>query len=98
MGKDIVLALANDTFRPYLSDDITGVEVGGAVKNVMAIAGGIVAGKKLGDNAKAALITRGLAEIMRLSEALGVITSYSIHYTKLYDLLLKLFLVKPQFF
>ncbi len=71
VGKDIVLALANDTFRPYLSDDITGVEVGGAVKNVMAIAGGIVAGKKLGDNAKAALITRGLAEIMRLSEALG---------------------------
>src|SRR5690606_11859426 len=57
--------------RPYLSDDQTGVEVGGAVKNVLAIACGIAAGRGLGSNPRAALITRGLAEIKRLALALG---------------------------
>jgi glycerol-3-phosphate dehydrogenase (NAD(P)+) len=54
-----------------LSDDVTGAQVGGAVKNVLAIACGIVSGRKLGDNARAALITRGLAETGRLGAALG---------------------------
>ncbi len=58
-------------FRPYTSDDLVGVEIGGAVKNVMAIAAGISDGLGFGANARAALITRGLAEIMRLGEAMG---------------------------
>lgn len=58
-------------FRAYTADDLPGVEIGGAVKNVMAIAVGIADGLGLGANTRAALITRGLAEIMRLGEALG---------------------------
>lgn len=64
-------ALASKTLRPYVSTDLTGVQIGGAVKNVIAIASGIVAGRGLGDSARAALITRGLAEIARLGAALG---------------------------
>jgi glycerol-3-phosphate dehydrogenase (NAD(P)+) len=64
-------ALAHGAFRPYGSDDPTGVEVAGAVKNVLAIACGIVLGKGLGENARAALITRGLAEVSRLALAKG---------------------------
>jgi len=63
--------LCNKTFRPYLSDDITGLEVGGAVKNVMAIAAGIADGLGFGANTRAALITRALNEIARLSSKLG---------------------------
>ena len=59
------------TFRTYVSDDRTGVEIGGAVKNVLAIAGGISDGMGYGDNTKAALMTRGLAEMARLGLALG---------------------------
>ncbi|TVQ67239.1 MAG: NAD(P)H-dependent glycerol-3-phosphate dehydrogenase [Balneolaceae bacterium] len=58
-------------FRVYLNHDIIGTEIGGAVKNVMAIAAGIVDGAELGDNAKAALITRGLHEMKRMGSALG---------------------------
>ena len=58
-------------FRSYTTTDVAGVELGGAIKNVFAIAGGIVEGMKLGDNAKAALVTRGLAELTRLGVALG---------------------------
>jgi glycerol-3-phosphate dehydrogenase (NAD(P)+) len=58
-------------FRAYTSTDITGAELGGAVKNVLAVATGICDGMGLGDNARAALITRGLAEMMRLGAALG---------------------------
>lgn len=58
-------------FRPYVTTDIIGAQVGGAVKNVLAIAAGITQGKHFGENAKAALITRGLAEIMRLCVAKG---------------------------
>jgi glycerol-3-phosphate dehydrogenase (NAD(P)+) len=65
------LALHSPRFRIYANDDLPGVEVGGAVKNVMAIATGICDGLGLGLNARAALITRGLAEIARLGEALG---------------------------
>ncbi len=63
--------LSSRNLRMYASDDIIGAEVGGAVKNVIAIACGIIEGKKLGDSARAALITRGLAEIARLGSALG---------------------------
>lgn len=58
-------------FRPYVTDDIVGAQLGGAIKNVIAIACGIVMGKKLGESARAALLTRGVAEIGRLSIAMG---------------------------
>jgi glycerol-3-phosphate dehydrogenase (NAD(P)+) len=64
-------ALAGPSFRPYASTDVVGVEIGGAVKNVLAIAAGIVAGRKLGASAHAALIARGFAELRRLAEAMG---------------------------
>lgn len=71
IGRGLIDAIGSERFRPYLSDDPVGAEVGGAVKNVLAIACGIVTGKKLGDNARAALITRGLAEMVRLARAKG---------------------------
>lgn len=71
LAERIAPLFGHTRFRPYFSDDPIGVQVGGAVKNVVAIACGIVAGRKLGENARAALITRGLAEIGRFAEALG---------------------------
>ncbi|MBO9709915.1 MAG: NAD(P)-dependent glycerol-3-phosphate dehydrogenase [Caulobacter sp.] len=71
LGRAIAEAIATPTFRPYLADDIIGAEAGGAMKNVLAIACGIVEGRELGRNAHAALITRGFAEITRMSLALG---------------------------
>lgn len=71
VGRALVAALGTESFRPYLSDDPIGCEIGGAVKNVLAIACGIVWGRGLGDNARAALVTRGLAEITRLAHAKG---------------------------
>ena len=59
------------TFRPYASDDLVGVQLGGALKNVLAIAAGVVDGKGLGESAKAALITRGFAELSRLAIEMG---------------------------
>ena len=64
-------ALHGPTFRVYGSDDLVGVQIGGAMKNVLAIAAGISDGLQLGANARAALISRGLAELVRLSSALG---------------------------
>jgi glycerol-3-phosphate dehydrogenase (NAD(P)+) len=64
-------AIARPAFRPYYSDDVVGAEVGGAVKNVLAIACGVVDGLGLGQNARAALIARGYAEMQRFGEALG---------------------------
>ena len=69
--KTAVDVLHSDNLRIYTSDDPIGVEVGGAVKNVMAIATGLADGLQLGLNARAALITRGLAEMVRLGVALG---------------------------
>lgn len=71
MGSQLVEAIGTATFRPYLSDDVVGVQVGGAIKNVLAIGCGIVEGRGLGDNARAALITRGLAELTRFAVAKG---------------------------
>jgi glycerol-3-phosphate dehydrogenase (NAD(P)+) len=70
-GEAIAETLANPAFRPYLSSDLIGAEAGGAVKNVLAIACGIVEGRGLGRSAHAALITRGFAELTRLAIALG---------------------------
>jgi glycerol-3-phosphate dehydrogenase (NAD(P)+) len=70
-GAALCRMLERPGFRPYLSDDILGAEIGGAVKNVLAIACGIVAGKKLGESARAALTSRGFAEMQRLGQALG---------------------------
>jgi glycerol-3-phosphate dehydrogenase (NAD(P)+) len=71
VGQALIAALGTRSFRPYLSDDLVGAEIGGAVKNVLAIACGIIDGQQLGDNARAALITRGLAEMVRLARAKG---------------------------
>lgn len=73
--RDLIVRLAeaikSPRFRPYLSDDMVGAQIGGAVKNVLAIACGIVEGKKFGDSARAALITRGFAEMVRFGTHLG---------------------------
>ena len=70
-ARETQAALSNRTFRVYTHDDVTGVELGGALKNVMAVATGIVEGVGLGFNSRAALITRGLHEMTRLGIALG---------------------------
>ena len=71
LGHQLAGAIATPTFRPYVSTDMVGAEIGGSVKNVLAIACGIVEGRGLGRSAHAALITRGFAEMIRLAEALG---------------------------
>lgn len=71
LGKVLMETLSAPKFRIYRSRDIVGAQIGGAVKNVIAIACGIIEGRGLGDNARAALVTRGLAEIMRLGLAKG---------------------------
>jgi glycerol-3-phosphate dehydrogenase (NAD(P)+) len=83
-----VAALHSQALRLYSSDDLIGVEVGGAVKNILAIATGIIDGLGLGLNARAALITRGLAEITRLGVALGARAETFTGLTGLGDLLL----------
>lgn len=70
-GRDLAVGLGYRNLRIYWSSDTVGVALGGAVKNVLAIAAGIVAGKELGASAHAALVARGFAELRRLSEALG---------------------------
>lgn len=71
IAKNITARLGTPYFRPYYTTDIISPEIGGSIKNVIAIASGIVEGASFGDGARAALITRGLAEIARLSKALG---------------------------
>ncbi|WP_374515885.1 NAD(P)H-dependent glycerol-3-phosphate dehydrogenase [Brevundimonas sp.] len=71
LGQALMNTLSAPTFRPYLADDLIGAEVGGAIKNVLAIACGMSEGKGLGRSAHAALITRGFAEMTRLGVALG---------------------------
>jgi glycerol-3-phosphate dehydrogenase (NAD(P)+) len=67
----LALALGSQTFRPYHTTDVRGVEIGGAAKNVLAIGAGIVEGRKLGASATAALVTRGFAELARFGRALS---------------------------
>ena len=71
LGAQLVNAMHGPAFRPYYTDDVIGVEIGGALKNVIAIAAGIADGLGLGANTRAALITRGLAEIARFGVARG---------------------------
>jgi glycerol-3-phosphate dehydrogenase (NAD(P)+) len=71
LASALVQALGSSTFRPYHTSDVRGVEIGGAAKNVLAIAAGIVAGRKLGASALAALTTRGFSELARLGRACG---------------------------
>lgn len=71
LGRALAMALGAPAFRPYVASDVIGAEVGGAVKNVLAIACGVAAGQGFGENTRAALITRGLAEMTRLAVALG---------------------------
>lgn len=71
LAQRIVATIGLPTFRPYVADDLVGAEIGGAVKNVIAVACGVAEGRKLGDGARAALITRGFAELTRLGLAMG---------------------------
>lgn len=81
-------AIARPAFRPYYSDDVAGAEVGGSIKNVLAIACGVVEGLQLGQNARAALIARGYAEMLRFGEALGARTETLAGLCGLGDLVL----------
>jgi glycerol-3-phosphate dehydrogenase (NAD(P)+) len=87
-GSALSHALSHPPFRCYWSDDIVGAEIGGAVKNVYAIAAGIVAGKKLGASAHAALVTRGFAEMTRFGSSLGARRETLTGLSGLGDLLL----------
>ncbi len=71
LGNALIKSMATPAFRLYLTDDVIGAQIGGAIKNVLAIACGITAGRAMGENARAAIVTRGLAEIIRLGIAAG---------------------------
>lgn len=71
LGEDLTEAFTTSALRLYRTDDVIGAQIGGAVKNVLAVACGIVSGRDMGENARAAIMTRGLAEILRLGIALG---------------------------
>jgi glycerol-3-phosphate dehydrogenase (NAD(P)+) len=88
LGEKLREYFSNERFRVYSSTDVTGLEVGGAVKNVIAIAAGVTDGLGFGHNARAALITRGLAEISRLGVALGARQSTFMGLSGMGDLVL----------
>jgi len=88
LASDLVQALGSSTFRPYHSTDVRGVEIGGAAKNVLAIAAGIVEGRKLGASALAALTTRGFSELARLGRACGARSETLVGLSGLGDLIL----------
>lgn len=87
LAKEVQQIFITDRFRVYTNPDITGVELGAALKNVIAIAAGICDGLGFGDNSKAALVTRGLAEITRLGVAMGAKKSTFSGLTGLGDLI-----------
>jgi glycerol-3-phosphate dehydrogenase (NAD(P)+) len=88
IAEALAHALNSGTFRPYHSTDIRGVEVGGAVKNVLAIASGIVTGRGLGASASAALTTRGFAELVRFGRSVGARAETMMGLSGLGDLIL----------
>jgi glycerol-3-phosphate dehydrogenase (NAD(P)+) len=88
IGQSLVDWIGTASFRPYLTDDVVGAEMGGAVKNVLAIACGVVGGLGFGDNGRAALITRGLAEMVRLALAKGARAETCMGLSGLGDLIL----------
>jgi glycerol-3-phosphate dehydrogenase (NAD(P)+) len=87
-GADLARALGSVMFRPYHTTDLRGVEIGGAAKNVLAIAAGIVSGRDLGASAGAALITRGFAELTRFGQAYGARPETLVGLSGLGDLIL----------
>jgi glycerol-3-phosphate dehydrogenase (NAD(P)+) len=88
LAARLVQALGSATFRPYHTNDVRGVEIGGAAKNVLAIAAGIVVGRKLGASAQAALTTRGFSELARLGRACGARAETMTGLSGLGDLIL----------
>jgi glycerol-3-phosphate dehydrogenase (NAD(P)+) len=88
LASDLVHALGSSTFRPYHTTDVRGVEIGGAAKNVLAIAAGIVVGRQLGASALAALTTRGFSELARLGRACGARSETLAGLSGLGDLIL----------
>ncbi len=88
IARHIAEALGHATFRPYWTDDIIGAQIGGALKNVLAIACGIAVGKELGENTKAMLITRGMAELTRFGEFKGARAETLMGLSGLGDLIL----------
>jgi glycerol-3-phosphate dehydrogenase (NAD(P)+) len=88
LAADLAQAIGSASFRPYHSTDVRGVEIGGAAKNVLAIAAGIVAGRELGASAAAALTTRGFAELARFGRAYGAKAETTMGLSGLGDLLL----------
>jgi glycerol-3-phosphate dehydrogenase (NAD(P)+) len=88
LASALVQALGSATFRPYHTTDVRGVEIGGAAKNVLAIAAGIVVGKKLGASAQAALTTRGFSELVRLGRTCGARSETMVGLSGLGDLIL----------
>ena len=88
LGRDLSYALKSWAFRCYWSNDVLGAEIGGAVKNVYAIAAGIVVGKELGNSAQAGLITRSFAEMARFGVAMGAALETLIGLSGLGDLVL----------
>ena len=88
LASALVQALGSATFRPYHTTDVRGVEIGGAAKNVLAIAAGIVVGRKLGASAQAALTTRGFSELVRLGRACGARAETMAGLSGLGDLIL----------
>ncbi|MGE3622404.1 MAG: NAD(P)H-dependent glycerol-3-phosphate dehydrogenase [Bdellovibrionales bacterium] len=87
-GEAMMQSLGGRHFRLYLTDDVVGAQLGGAIKNVLAVACGIAAGCKMGENARAALITRGLAEMIRLGNAMGAQAETLMGLSGLGDLVL----------
>jgi glycerol-3-phosphate dehydrogenase (NAD(P)+) len=88
IAQALAQAMNSGTFRPYHSTDVRGVELGGATKNVLAIAAGIVTGRGLGASASAALTTRGFAELVRFGKAFGARTETMMGLSGLGDLIL----------
>lgn len=88
VGSALIKALGQPTFRLYYNDDLAGAQIGGAIKNVLAIATGIVAGLNIGENARAAVITRGLAEITRFGALYGAEAETLMGLSGLGDLIL----------
>ena len=88
LASELVQALGSATFRPYHTSDVRGVEIGGAAKNVLAIAAGIAVGKRLGASAQAALTTRGFSELARFGRAFGARAETMVGLSGLGDLIL----------
>lgn len=88
LGAELALAIGHSSFRPYWSRDVVGAQIGGAIKNVLAIAAGIVRGRKLGSNAHAAIVTRGFSEMVRFGTSLGAKSETLTGLSGLGDLIL----------